>query len=513
MINLNLTRDQMLTEIKVSEKTLANCINNPADPGLVSPDGAHLVVHGKTPDELLPILNRAFSQRFARVPQERLIRDLSYPLKKGLGNAYKWGNQRDPAKSITVDAVVTNTGAVVAITDEGEGFDVKVTVGKFRNNEDFFLHGGSGFTHFQKAKSLISYANGGRTLLIRFLSLPESGKAVTAAQSSIYGSAGDAQFMKSLLAAELPCFRNTEATLESLNIYEPEKPKKDHAEIKYVLEFRADKSAELEKMILTGRLMPEIPAQTDYSVAEQLHRRLSNETDGIRIPEPVAVFKKPSLVLFKFNPSADLRDYLKRVTDLQDVVKVINVVAGGLRALHRSMIALENDESLDGAVERLRATRDRLVMKLSPACPQRVEQVQQVFENLVEHASALGAYLPAPIHGAFSWNCILHDDERFYFCHFEDSRRSHPGFDSGGFLADLLRFYVLRKKGNQEYYRAGCETFLKTYFADDLAPWHEELSFFIAFALFLRLDRLLKRSEKKWQSKVDALLEQCEQIL
>jgi hypothetical protein len=127
-------------------------------------------LQGKTPDDLLPVLNAAFSWRFANLPREQLFGDLIYLLKKGLGNAYKWGNQKDPAKRITVEAVTTKAGALVAISDEGEGFDVNGVLRRFQSDEHYFTHGGSGFKHFNKAKSLISYADGGRTLLICFLS-------------------------------------------------------------------------------------------------------------------------------------------------------------------------------------------------------------------------------------------------------------------------------------------------------------------------------------------------------
>jgi hypothetical protein len=185
MIDLNHTKEQMLVEIKASATVFANCLHDPADPGFVALDEAYLIVHGQTPEELLPVLNAAFAARCADVPPRQLHRHLLYPLKKGLGNAYKWGNHKDPAKRITVETVATKTGLLVIISDQGEGFDVPGIVGQFRSGKRYFTHGGSGLKHFDRAKSLISYANGGRTLLLRFLCVLEPGKAITAAASPI----------------------------------------------------------------------------------------------------------------------------------------------------------------------------------------------------------------------------------------------------------------------------------------------------------------------------------------
>jgi hypothetical protein len=187
MIDLHYTKEHMLAEIKASEKACANCLHNPAAPDFVVLDEACLRVQGQTPDELLPALSATFSARCADVPPRQLRRDLLAPLKKGLGNAYKWGNHKDPAKRITVETVATKTGLLVAISDEGAGFDVPRVVGQFRRGERHFTHGGSGFRHFDRAKSLCSYTNNGRTLLLRFLYMPEPGQALTVAATLAAG--------------------------------------------------------------------------------------------------------------------------------------------------------------------------------------------------------------------------------------------------------------------------------------------------------------------------------------
>jgi hypothetical protein len=107
--------------------------------------------------------------------------DLNHPAKKGLGNAFKWGNRSDPSRTLMVRAVMTDAGAVVAITDEGRGFDVPAVLARFRDNSEYFQHGGSGFSHFHSTNSVVSYADGGRTLLIRFLCAAGPGGITAAA--------------------------------------------------------------------------------------------------------------------------------------------------------------------------------------------------------------------------------------------------------------------------------------------------------------------------------------------
>jgi len=130
---------------------------------------AEFVLHGSTPDELLPTLMQTFASRYASLPSDRVFDELNYLVKKGLGNAYKWGNGGDPKRTLTVRAVMTDVGAMVAIADEGDGFDVTNVLGRFLRHDSYSRHGGSGFFHFHESSSLVSYADGGRTLLIRFL--------------------------------------------------------------------------------------------------------------------------------------------------------------------------------------------------------------------------------------------------------------------------------------------------------------------------------------------------------
>ena len=175
MLDLSCTKDRMLKEIGASHTAFANCFCDPANPALFCADEACLVIRGSAPGQLWPVLSAVFSRRFAHVPADQLFSDLIYPVKKGLGNAHKWGNKRDTDKKVIVEAVFTKTGAVVSISDEGEGFNAEDILSKIDRAEHYFAHGGSGFHHFAKTQSLVSYTDEGRTLLIRYRCPPAVG--------------------------------------------------------------------------------------------------------------------------------------------------------------------------------------------------------------------------------------------------------------------------------------------------------------------------------------------------
>lgn len=172
MIDLSRTEQQMLAEIEA--RPLPRQVVVPSTPDAAAPDDAQFVVRGGTPDQMLPMLMETFSRYFASAPSERVFVELSHLVKKGLGNAYKWGNESDPNRTLAVRATMTHKGAVVAIVDQGKGFEVAEVLGQFLHNDAYFRHGGSGFSHFHETRSIISYADGGRTLLIRFLNEPET---------------------------------------------------------------------------------------------------------------------------------------------------------------------------------------------------------------------------------------------------------------------------------------------------------------------------------------------------
>src|SRR6266705_1217537 len=136
MINLSRTRAELLSEIDAPNLP-GDPLSDLTDLRAASVD-AHVRVCGRARDELFPLLKIALSERFAGVPRQQMIRDLLLPLKNVLGNAYKHGNRCDPTKMISVEIVLTVKGALIAVTDEGGGFDVALTFRRFQEQESSY---------------------------------------------------------------------------------------------------------------------------------------------------------------------------------------------------------------------------------------------------------------------------------------------------------------------------------------------------------------------------------------
>ncbi len=477
-----------------------------------APDAAAtLVVRGSTPAELLPILNESLSRCLDDVPSERCFEELLYPLKKAVGNAYKWGNRRDPSRQITVAAVVTRVGALVSVSDEGGGFDPQAILDGLREKRRFFTHGGSGFDHFEKAGSKVSYADGGRTLLLRFLRervAPELPKE----ERERYGRALDEQDMKRTFERELPPFREGGRLLESARAFVREKGAGGAPEIQYVLEHRDASSEDRSRWHLTGRLLPRPGARTEFHMLGALADAASSSAEDVRFPRPVALLDDPSMILLELNPSADLRSRAREIVGTEEWRRILVALGRGLRAIHDCPRHPRASETVREAIEAQRAAWQRIGETLERAGGERAGRARAVVERLLEHAAGVGRLEPVPIHGAFGWDCVGYADGALYVYGFERSRRSHPGFDLGGFLADLFRFHA-RRGGREDLSQVGRATFLEAYAGGGESPWFDALPFFEVAALLPRLDRLLRRSEKKWTPKADALLDRCLELL
>ncbi len=169
MIDLSYTKAQMLADVAAPPHLMTHCSDDVHSREFLSGREAGLRLKGHTPDEILPVINDLLSKRFAEEDEEWLFRGLLYPLKKAVGNAYKRGNLKDPSRRITLEIIATPKGAVVEVSDEGSGFDVAAILNKVQSGEKYFEHSGSGFKQFRKTKSVVSFANGGRTFCIRYL--------------------------------------------------------------------------------------------------------------------------------------------------------------------------------------------------------------------------------------------------------------------------------------------------------------------------------------------------------
>ena len=184
MIDPGYTRARLLAEIEAPGPP-GNPLSDITDPRVATTD-AHVRLCGHAREDLFPLLNIALSERFAAAARLQLIRDLLIPLRNALGNAFKHGNGRDPTKTISVELVLARKGALIAVTDEGAGFDVAVTFRRFQGDENYFVNHGCGFRNLHRAMSSVSYENGGRTVLLCFQPMEDD-----LASSSCPASTGD----------------------------------------------------------------------------------------------------------------------------------------------------------------------------------------------------------------------------------------------------------------------------------------------------------------------------------
>jgi len=508
MIDLHLTRESMLEDIGAVPEDLGVSVSDLADPELRSAPRAHLLLRAHQLDGFFDQLTAAFRARFPRVSFERLQRDLIVLVRKAIRNAFNWGNHGDTTKWLTVEVVFTDRGAVVAVSDEGTGFDVPMILGQFLSDQRYYTHGGKGFAFFDKTSSLVSYANGGSTILLRFLADPEPGRPLQPAAREAYGPAADARRMGAFLASEVPYFRDSGVPIESCRVYATSRTNEGADELTYVVRQKDPRHAAAQTTVLTGRLLPEREAEADVAVAGQLYRARTGK-GSLRVPKALGAFRDPPLSLFLLDPSRSLRKVAASLR-LAPLMKLLITLALGLAGFHEGTVSAETEMGLSDTLEKHRSARNRIEGKLPV---DRAARVGRCFTRLEERAEPLRSYQPVPIHGSLTWNAIVRVERKWELYRFERSRLSHPGLDVGAFLADMLRLYVLRGKGNAAYYWRGREAFLQFYFGAAPASWSQHVDWFVASALLERLDRMLRKDEQSWEPKLDAHLVQIEQAL
>ncbi len=116
-IDLHCTRREMLA--KISAQSDAEGVTS-------------FSAHGPVPGELFEMVAGAMRERFAALAPEVILHDLLRPLQKAIGNAHKRGNRQQPEKQIAIEVVATEQGVVIAVSDEGDGFDVQDACKLFR---------------------------------------------------------------------------------------------------------------------------------------------------------------------------------------------------------------------------------------------------------------------------------------------------------------------------------------------------------------------------------------------
>lgn len=477
MIELDKSRDELLAAIGASEALFRDPAVDVDSRDLVAREQIHFEMSAHTRDEILPVLRGALLRRFDWLSEGRLFHELFLPLKRGLGNAFKRGNDENAEKWIRAQVAFTRAGVFVEIRDEGSGFDVEDLLTRFRGNERYWTNHGSGFVTLERSTATVSYADGGRTLRISYRCPPRD------QQDATFAGADDERFMSDVLQAGFPGLKKQRGVLHSLRIGEPAMPVcPRRRELGYELEVQPRGQAESEHLALTGRILDPEAAQTDYAVARTLARGPFRTRRSVRIPEPISAFKgQPQVVFYPLQNVQGFEPYLKGASDAERL-DAVSRVAAGLQTWHRCglkpMKTLALEDWLSNRAKAAESLCDRIATE-RPACE---PAVRRAVSQLAAMAPKLLETELLPIHGGFDWDCIVSSEGELFFYEFEHACAGHPALDVAAFVADLRAF------GGGEV--APLENaFLTSYEPGD---WRADLEFFVAHAALRRLDACLE---------------------
>ena len=437
MIDLSRTRTELLREIEATGLA-SDPLTDITDTRIANTD-AHVRICGHGREDLFPALKLALSERLAAVPRPQLARDLLMPLRNALGNASKHGNRGEPPKKVSVELVLTGEGVLIAVSDEGAGFDVPLTFRRFLEQESYFANRGTGFRNFHGGRSTVSYENGGRTLLLSYRP-PISGNVSC-----------DSRTCPALELAEM----------ESCRVYTT-----DDYGTRYVVRVSGHDGQPAKTRILTGRLHATVAgAKADCDAATRLYD--AKIAKDVLIPRPLArVASEPRLVLYEFDPWMNFWEYQTyrhsyggSFRGLRHSAKSIGRALAGL---HRSeFIPRAREPEIVGQRLGEMTLRAETHLQSLPCTPTLLNHFR--FSSQQVRQQALERRRPTtPIHGAFRWDCIHYgSDDRLYLYRFEGCRRSDPGFDLGGFAADVLCFALANH--DQAAGHRCCDVFLSHY--------------------------------------------------
>jgi len=508
VFHLDLTRARMLADIGVRESDAETPPLDPEDPAFLEREPARLLLRCHTRREFLAQLEPPLRRRFRKVAKQHLEDDLLRPMHKAVGNCERRGNCGDPTKWFAADVVVTGRGAVVSVSDEGAGFDVEQVVRRFASGERYFARRGQGIAHFARTSSLVSYADGGRTWLLRFLSDPEPGVPLIPDDAVASGPAADADCMRNFLA-RLPLFHDRGIALDACRVSSISRAP-GPVEFAYVVRCRSAGQTP-HAVVLTGRLLPEAAARADVELAGRLRADGVGAGRGLRIPRPIGAFSDPSLSLFLLDPTETLRARIQMIGASAAQAAVLRTVALGLAALHRSPVRPAAEQNLEEVIAQHQTAQQQLAARLPDARCR--ERAAACCDRLFARARRLEPCASTLVHGALEWDCIVRSARPWSLYRFDRCRLAHPGLDVGVFLADLLRFHVLRRDGIKALWPPGRAAFVEAYFGAEPPPWSKDLDWFVAGALLERLHRMMRRPEAKWAPKVVPLLDEIERTL
>ena len=507
MIDLSRSRAELLAKIE-APRSAGEFLSDLTDPCFATAD-VRARVQGHAKRDLFPLLKVVLSERFADVPRPELMRDLLVPLKNALGNAYKHGNQRDPAKAVSLEIVLTRKGALIAVSDEGAGFDAALTLRRFQREENYCVNHGCGFRNLHRARSTVSYENGGRTLLLCFRPTMR-GQGNASSASAAFSKVLDAGWLQTFLSAQLPEFASGRAKLESCRVYATRGRAGDDCGHRCVLRVSGPDGQAPAARVLTARLhATEAAAEDDFEFATRLSD--SRVTKRLAIPRPVTrPAEEPRLVLYDFDPWVNLWEYQTQRPSLKSLHHAAERAGEALAGLHRSQIAFrgnETDLTEDGFKSMVSHTTTTL--QSLPGGSDLAGCFLDCVKRIENAAPRRKPRVLAPIHGAFGWDRIHYGvDGRFYLYRFETCQRSDPGLDLGGFAADLLCFTLSNR--DESAYRSCLDAFLNEYNSEaERSLSADDLRFYILLALVERLHRTELRTTARldqWLAALDAVL-------
>jgi anti-sigma regulatory factor (Ser/Thr protein kinase) len=493
MIDLDLTRQNMLRDIGITHGQVVEILRDPMAPACVDGDPIRLAVEGHSRDDLFPLLKVVLAARYAHVLPARLTRELLAPLKNGLGNAYKRGNARDRTKTIWVEIDATRRGAVVAITDEGRGFDVAQTLENFQAQTQYFSTDGAGFRTFARTASLVSYADGGRTFLLRFLDDATKTDSTGGSDVPLGEDAPTRIGLDSVRADRWRTALSSSAALsvDTASIYGPST---HDGTLRCILRLRSGAGT----MIVSG--MPHSSVQAardDYETARALHAGM--HAKKVHIPETLACIEADAVVVYAFDPWMDLWAYIAERDNPTLMARLMERLGVCLTTLHgmRTTDVSVPTEGWDAVCDAWRAAVDRACRFLRTMDSNLEARLAATGASLLQRARAFTPGPMALVHGDFGLHRVHYGvDGRFYLTGFDGCRISHPGRDLGALFADLSLLTNASWSGSKrhkardnvpESKRPLQDLVLTAYAGNAPLGWEQDLQMFLAGAMIERI--------------------------
>ena len=486
MIDLTRTRADLLMLIEAqseSEEREGAIIDSAAS------NVTHLV--DSHPDRLFHLLKASLTERFSTLPRSRFLRDVVIPLKHVLGNARKHGNRGYPDKVIRAELLLGPKGALVTVTDQGAGFDCAAARRRATDGHDQDdPTRGAGFQSLERARSLVTFADGGRTAL---LCVTASHRASPSRLAPGPPRTLDVQELAVALTAE-GCVDSTgTGRCTVTRVFDNRGSAGDRCGDRYLISSLDASGTVTSTHVLTGRLHhTEEEATADFESASVLHEHSGMKR--LRVPRPVArLHSAPCLVLFEFDPWVNLWEYLANRGGPKSLIRAAERAGEALGSLHRlddldvtpfSRHAESRELTYTAAIAR--ANRKVRRLRDGQAWQRELERAAQHIRQSVW--SELSGR-KVPIHGAFGWDAVHYGvNGSFFLSRFEHSRLGKPYEDLGGFVADLLCFAMMRRDASA--FRGALDRFLATYRqGDDTATNVSDLEPYVLFALIDRLGR------------------------